>query len=417
VWHYGDVGPTKLPLPGGPDSAFGKWVEAARRGAADDELGRLAADLDRALRDPQSKLVRELAAPAGPFAPTAAEVEAGLTAGERDRLKALRSEEAALRKELAAEVPFAHGCLEGGCPQSPQAGVHDVRVHVRGRYDRLGKPVPRRFPVILAGEDQPPITSGSGRKELADWIASPANPLTARVMANRVWQHHYGEGIVRTPGNFGHLGERPTHPELLDYLADRLVKSGWSLKALHREMLLSATYQQSSVPDPATRAADPDNRLLGRMPRRRLDAEEIRDAMLAVSGGLDRAMGGKSVRDVNSPRRALYLMTVRSDRSTFRELFDAADPTAVIDRRGESTVAPQALWLLNHPFAAARAKALADRAAKVDEDGRIDWLYRTLYARPPTAKEAEIGRAAVERIGWEGYAQVLLCANEFVYVD
>src|SRR5262249_10518877 len=157
------------------------------------------------------------------------------------------------------------------------------------------------------------------------WIARPDHPLTARVMANRVWQYHFGEGIVRTPSNFGTLGERPTHPELLDWLARRFVESGWSIKALHRLIMLSATYQQSSLASAETVKADPDNRLFGRMARRRLESEAIRDALLAVGGRLDTTMGGPSVRDFAAPRRTVYLMTIRSDRSSFGPLFDAAD--------------------------------------------------------------------------------------------
>jgi hypothetical protein len=328
--------------------------------------------------------------------------------GELDRLK-----------QSLPPIPYANGTQEGGCPQSPQAGVHDVRVHIRGRYDRLGKLVPRRFPRILAGENQTPITQGSGRMELARWIASPANPLTARVMVNRIWQHHFGEGIVRTPGNMGQLGARPTHPKLLDFLAHRFIQSGWSIKAMHRAIMLSAAYQQGSAAAPETLKADPENRLFGRMNCRRLEAEEVRDALLAVAGRLDPALGGRASQDFMRPRRTLYLMTIRSDRSTFRELFDAADSTTIIDKRGESTVAPQALFLLNHPFTLEQAKAVAERVrqkASRDSQEIIQRLYVLLYGRMPVAREEEIGRAAV-RQGWEAYCQVLLCANEFIMVD
>src|SRR5262249_28671078 len=153
-------------------------------------------------------------------------------------------------------------------------------------------PVPRRFPRVLAGERQPPITEGSGRLALARWLTRPDHPLTVRVLVNRLWQHHFGEGVVRTPGNFGQLGERPTHPDLLDYLAAELVRWGWPLKALHRQIVLSATYQQASDPPAETLRLDPDNRLFGRMNRRRLEAEAVRDSLLAVAGRLDRTPGG-----------------------------------------------------------------------------------------------------------------------------
>jgi hypothetical protein len=216
------------------------------------------------------------------------------------------------------------------------------------------------LPVLLAGDNQAPIHDGSGRMALARWISSPDNPLTARVMMNRVWQHHFGEGIVRTPNNFGKLGAPPTHPELLDWLAGEFVKSGWSIKAMHRLICNSATYQQASSSRDAAR--DPDNLLFGRQNRRRLEAEALRDAMLFTAGQLDLREGGPSVRDLMAPRRTFYITTIRADRATYQMLFDAADPTSIVEKRTESTVAPQALWLLNHPFALAQASALANRA-------------------------------------------------------
>ena len=151
--------------------------------------------------------------------------------------------------------------------------------------------------------------------ELARWIASPENPLTARVMVNRIWQHHFGEGLVRTPNNFGKLGTPPTHPQLLDYLANEFVKGGWSVKEMHRRIMLSATYQQSSRAEPAAMEADQENELFGRMNRRRLESEAIRDSLLWAGGTLDQALGGPAVRDLANTRRTLYLMTIRSDRA------------------------------------------------------------------------------------------------------
>jgi mono/diheme cytochrome c family protein len=352
-----------------------------------------------------------------------------LSVEEKESLQKKKVELAALREELARPVPVAHCLQEGGVPESAHAGIHDVQVHLRGRYDRLGKLVRRGFPRVLAGEDQPAITEGSGRLELAKWIASPDNPLTARVMVNRIWQHHFGEGIVRTPNNFGKLGEPPTHPELLDYLARQFVQSGWSIKAMHRLIMLSAVYQQSSVPSPETLRADPDNRLLGRINRRRLEAEPLRDSLLSVAGNLDYAMRGPAIRDLNNNRRTLYLMTIRSDRSNYRMLFDAADPVGIVEKRIDSTVAPQALFLLNHPFALMQTESLArrlQREAPADDNGRINWLYKLVYGRPPTPQELEMelrGLRAASESGtssagaWEQLCQVLICANEFVYVD
>ena len=184
-----------------------------------------------------------------------------------------------------------------------------MRIHLRGRYDRLGDVAPRRFPRLLAGDDQKPITEGSGRLQLANWIASGDNPLTARVMVNRLWQHHFGEGIVRTPNNYGKLGTPPTHPELLDFLSHRFVESGWFMKAMHRAIMLSATYQQSSIPLPAPLKADPDNLLFGRMNRHRLESEALRDSLLSTTGELDSIRGGPALPDLNTTRRTLYVRT------------------------------------------------------------------------------------------------------------
>jgi hypothetical protein len=175
------------------------------------------------------------------------------------------------------------------------------------------------------------------RAALADWIASPDNPLTARVMVNRIWQHHFGAGLVRTSANFGAMGERPSHPELLDFLAARFVSSGWSIKAMHRLIMLSNAYQQDAVPSAAGLAADPENRLLWRLNRRRLEAEALRDSLLAVAGRLDSTPGGPGFQEASTPRRSLYLMSVRTGAKTaeFGPLFDAPDCSAL-------TVCPRA---------------------------------------------------------------------------
>jgi hypothetical protein len=384
----------------------------------------LAAVAEQVAKD---RAAREfLASPTSPFWRALRGDQAILAVGVRDEIRRLTSELADARARVERPVPVAHGLQEGGCPQSAHEGVHDAKVHVRGRYDRLGKVVPRRFPAVLAGEKQPAITQGSGRLELARWLADERNPLTTRVMVNRIWQHHFGEGLVRTPNNFGKLGQPPTHPELLDHLATEFVRSGWSVKAMHRAIMLSAAYQQSSFASSETPTQDPENRLFSRMNRRRLDAEQIRDGLLVATGELDRATGGPAVKDLATPRRTLYVMTVRSDRSNYRMLFDAADPTAMIDKRIDSTVAPQALFLLNNPFILARTKALAQRVARLDlpDDGtRVQWLYQTLFSRPPDDEERAISMRLLDvpnvdrQLLWERYCQVLLCTNEFVYVD
>jgi hypothetical protein len=433
VWHFCDLADDQPAGGTGDGSALARWraaVEQVAAGKAErNAIDKAALEVEQALqavevlKGPDARLYQDLTAVGSPFLSRALEEQA-LPAEERQKLARLTTELDSLKKDPPPPPPFAHGVQEGGCPQSPQVGTHDVRVHIRGRYDRLGKQVPRRFPRILAGENQQPITEGSGRLQLARWVASPDNPLTPRVIVNRVWQQHFGEGLVRTPGNFGKQGEPPTNPDLLDNLARVLIDSGWSLKTLHRTILLSAVYQQGSIAEETTLKADPDNRLFSRMNRRRLEAEAIRDSLLAVSGRLDRTPGGPPSQDFNMTRRTLYFMTIRSDRTSFRELFDAADPTAIIDKRGVSTVAPQALFLLNHPFAVEQATALARRICQdeADEGARVMRLYDLLYGRPPKAAEVEVGRSLLRRAGdgeaaWLVYCQVLLCANEFIMLD
>ncbi len=329
----------------------------------------------------------------------------------------------AARATVPGTFPVVHAMQEGGTPKSPYEGFKDTALLVRGRYDRPGAIIPRGFPKLLAGNVPSNIKEGSGRVELARWLASPENPMTARVMVNRIWQQHFGEGIVRTPNNYGKLGVPPTHPELLDYLTTEFIRSGWSVKAMHRLILLSSTYQQSSVPSHLVSQKDPENLLLGHFNRRRLGAESIRDSLLMVSGRIERNPGGPAIRDLNTRRRTLYVMTVRSDRSTYQTLFDGADPTRIVENRLSSTVAPQALFLLNHPFALEQTKHLATRAAtrKGTPAEQVQWLYETLYGRPASLVEEKLGVTTLSSPNLEetleAYCQVLLCANEFVYVD
>ncbi len=248
-------------------------------------------------------------------------------------------------------------------------------------------------------------------------------------MVNRIWQHHMGAGIVRTPNNFlpGQMGDRPTHPELLDFLADRFVRSGWSIKAMHRLIMNSAVYQQSSSAAAGTIASDPANRLWSRTNRRHLDAEAFRDSLLAVSGKLDRTIGGPGTEDLMVPRRTHYYMTIRSATKPngFNVLFERPDPGLISDQRSESILATQALFLLNDPFVHAQAKALAQRCetAAAEPDARMRHLYRLALGRSPTPNEIEIGRELLHQVAppsynaWERYCHLLLCTNEFLYVD
>ena len=326
-----------------------------------------------------------------------------------------------------AQQKYSQGMLEGGIAGTTYAGFHDVKVHQRGSYNRLGEVVPRAFPAVLT-KQQPAIKQGSGRLELAQWIASPNHPLTARVMVNRLWQHHFGEGLVRTANNFGKLGTPPSHPELLDYLASEFINRGWSVKAMHKLMVTSQAYQRSTIvrdspEEKKLLQVDPENLSLARQHRRRLSAEELRDSLLAITGELDSSLGGKSVRDLNTKRRTLYVTCIRSDRATYQTLFDVADPTAIVEKRTEATVAPQSLWLLNSPFVMERANKLAGMVAQQSgtRTDKMHWLCQRLYARPANVKEMSLAERVVTDAksvaDWEMLCQVALCANEFIYLD
>lgn len=346
-------------------------------------------------------------------------------APERVELVALRDKR---QSELMPEPPLAIAMREGGTVGGLFPGIQDVPIHIRGSYTRLGPVVPRRLPRFLAGENQLPITNGSGRRELAAWIASKSNPLTARVIVNRVWQWHFGEGLVRTPNNFGLLSEPPSHPALLDWLAVRFMEDGWSLKRLHRRIMLSATYGQGSRKGKGEgeqgKAGDPENRWLGRFGARRLEAEAIRDAMLTVAGQLDPGQGGPAGDDLHILRRSLYVQTARWDRGNFATLFDAANPDASTEKRNVSTVAPQSLFLLNDTFVMNQAKHLASRLSRDmpgDDVARIKRAYQLLFGRPATEAEVDICRQILtqpdQAAAWVDLAHVLLCSNEFVYLD
>ncbi len=332
---------------------------------------------------------------------------------------------AAVERELLPEPPLAEAAVEGGQPKGLFPGIQDVPIHIRGSYTRLGEVVPRGVPAFLSRGEAPPVRTGSGRRELAAWITSPRNPLTARVIANRVWQWHFGSGLVRTPNNFGLLSEPPTHPDLLDWLAAGLVRDGWSLKKLHRRIVLSETYRQSGSAAPDQVERDPENRWLGRYASRRLEAEAIRDAILSVAGSLDRAPGGPATDDLSLPRRSLYVQTARWDRSSFATLFDAANPDASEERRGVSTVAPQALFLLNHSFTRRLSGMLAKRLLDEHPESpgrRLEAAYELAYARRPTPTERRLAlefvqRDPIESAAWRRLCHVLLCSNEFIYLD
>lgn len=380
-----------------------------------------------------------------------AELEANVKKLEKEKSPAEKIKAAKSERDQFAKQPLpyatAYAVMDGKNEPKKRIGqVGNARLQIKGDADRLGKEVPRRFPVILGGQTLASDVKGSGRLELARWITDPANPLTARVMVNRIWQYHFGQGIVPTSNDFGKQGRMPTHPELLDWLADTFVKDGWSIKRMHKLIMLSRAYQLASSDDEANLRLDPANDLHWRCARRRLDAESIRDAMLAVSGNLDRTAGGphpfppqpkwdftqhkpfKAVYDSN--RRSVYLMTQRIARHPFLALFDGPDTNASTASRTTTTTPLQALFLMNDPFVHEQARALAARLLKEqgDDAARIDRAFVLLFGRPPSAEETMQSREYVARVAerlrgepaqraaWESFARSLFMSNEFVYV-
>jgi mono/diheme cytochrome c family protein len=314
------------------------------------------------------------------------------------------------KKELPEQYPFLQVIADRDKPV-------DMKVHIRGDRNNLGDLAPRRFLAILSPAERKTFSDGSGRLELAEAIVDPGNPLTARVMVNRIWQYHFGRGLVGTASNFGQLGERPTHPELLDYLAARFIESGGSIKALHREIMLSATYALSSVNDQANAAKDPENRLLWRANRRRLDAEAMRDAILFVAGTLDATPADKAVVfDDNNVKRTVYGYISRRKLDGTLALFDFPNPNNTSEARNATNVPVQRLYFMNSTFVEKHAGALAKRFDGSDES-RIRSMYQALFGRDPDEAEVKMGLEFVKSDGWPVYAQVLLSSNEFLFVD
>ena len=361
----------------------------------------------------------------------------------RTRIARLSAEEEKRKQELRAQlatgpVALAYGVTEG----TP----HNARLQLRGEPDKPGEEVPRGFLKILGGGDVAFGDSGSGRLELAQWLTRADNPLTARVMVNRICQYHFGRGFVRTPNDFGNRSEPPTHPELLDWLATQFVERGWSVKAMHRLIMLSATYQQASAGGDGAQTAD----LFSPFPRQRLSAEELRDTILSVSGELDPAPGGEhpfpapdtwgftqhgpfsAVYEHN--KRSVYLMVQRLKRHPFLALFDGADPNASTAERRVTTVPTQALYFLNDPFVHAKSLKCAERlqSACTGENAQVELASRLTLGRPPTdlerteaaeflaAYRAELTAAGKENAGLAAlaaYVRTLFGSNEFLHLD
>jgi hypothetical protein len=368
-------------------------------------------------------------------------------AARKEALDALRKRLAEIDKAIAtakkqreaeAKMPppyeVAYAVAEG-------RKCENAKLQMRGDPGKTAHEVPRRFIASLGGQPLSADVKGSGRLELAGWIADHANPLTARVLVNRLWQHHFGRGIVQTPNDFGKQGRPPTHPELLDWLARRFVEAGWSIKAMHRLIMGSRTYQLSSRVDAANAAIDPADDLLWRARRRRLDAEAVRDTLLDLGGNLDRTPGGahpfpdqtkwdytqhKPFKAVyETPRRSVYLMTQRVSRHPFLAIFDGADTNSSTGARVSTTSPLQALFFMNDPFVHDQARRFAARLASEapDEASRIDRAYALALGRPPSESDRSAAAAFLKEVAakgedaWESFVRVLLRTNEFIYVN
>ena len=369
------------------------------------------------------------------------------SAPQREKVAAIRQQVAAMNAEVEKTKQELNALLTDG-PGEMTYGMsegtpHDARMQVRGEMDRPGPSTPRGFIKALGGGPLPPETEGSGRLELAEWLTRPDNPLVARVMVNRIWQYHFGSGLVKTPNDFGVRGQLPTHPELLDHLATQFIKNGWSVKAMHRLIMLSATYQQGSASD-----ASPDS--YAAFPRRRLSAEELRDSILAISGELDLSPArehpfpsplgwgytqhGPFSAVYESNKRSVFLMVQRIKRHPFLALFDGADPNTTTPERRATTVPTQALFFLNDPFVHAKAETCAVRlqTARSDETQRIDLAHRLTLGRPSTDSEriaateflaayraelAVAGKANAETAALAAYVRTLFGSNEFLHLD
>jgi len=364
----------------------------------------------------------------------------------RDRQRRANSMLATLRYRLLIDRP-------GGTPRAFAMGARerdeaiDSPLYVRGELDQPGEAVPRGLVRVLCDDSSATIASGSGRRELADWLASPSNPLTARVMINRVWLHLFGRGLVSTPDNFGAAGQRPSHPELLDTMAVDFMADGWSIKRLIRRVVLSRAYGLDSSHDPRNFEADPDNALVWRMSKRRLEGEAIRDALLFVGGRLatEPPVGSMVARtgeglalflrvaglDASDTHRSVYLPVVRDQVLESLALFDFADPSLVTGERATTTGPAQALYFMNGPFVIRQAEALAERVRAVEGDDslRIDRAYLLAVAHPPTDAERDRALAFLRdfaagakgadpvREAWSAFCQALFASAEFRYLD
>ena len=338
-----------------------------------------------------------------------------LTGVWKAHLDALHARQAELKKQLPPRYPYLQTIAD-------KTKLNEAHVWLRGNKDSPGEPAPPHFLAILSSGPPPTFTRGNGRLDLAEAIVDPKNPLTARVIVNRVWQQHFGQGIVRTPSNFGKQGDTPSHPELLDYLTTKFMNEGWSLKKLHREIMLTSVYALSTNRDETNLAADPENRLLWRANLRRLDIESLRDSLLYVAGDLDLKAGGPPVEfGPENHRRTVYGYVSRRRLDPVLALFDFPNPIATSEQRLPTLVPLQKLFFMNSDFVMEQSKALAKElsASPGDDSTRISTAYRLLFQREPSPEERKL---AIDFLhgssnAWPQYAQVLLSSNEFSYLN
>jgi hypothetical protein len=406
-------------------------IGKVKRSKEHDEFVAELAKREKALADFRSKRIAAKTAAlgglAGPGAAVVRRPERLLNRADRNESNKLQKEIDQLKANSPVAPPRAMAVADAPQPTEPV-------VFLRGNPNNRGPTTPRQMPAVIAGPNRKPFTDGSGRLELANAIVTSDNPLTARVFVNRVWMHHFGSPLVRTPSDFGTRSEPPTHPELLDWLATRFVEDGWSVKRLHKRMMLSAAYQQSGDAQLELIQADPENRLLGRASRKRADFEYLRDGILAVSGKLDRTLYGRSVDLFARPyttRRSVYAFVDRQNLPGTLRAFDFPSPDLHSPQRPVTTVPQQALFLMNSPFVAEQAKAVTARrevAWAFTADERAKRIYRVVLGRDPSADEAKLAnefvttarksKSTAGQLGpWELFAQVLLLSNEFAFVD
>ena len=349
----------------------------------------------------------------GQFKYGAGKVDRFLNGPWKERLATLQAEHEALKAALPPEYPYLQTIQD-----KKKLGVQ--KIWLRGSRDNPGDPAPPHFMTILSPADPKPFTNGAGRLELAEAIADPANPLAARVFVNRVWQHHFGQGLVRTPSDFGMQGDRPSHPELLDYLATQFVQGGWSVKKLHRSIMLSSAYQLGTEPLAKNMTADPENRLVWRYNRRRVDAEALRDDILDIAGKLDLKEGGKAERlGKDNVRRTVYTFVSRRKLDSEFALFDFPNPNASSEQRTSTNTPLQRLYFMNNAWVIAQAKAAAERAQGADTK-RVTDLYGLVLQRGPSAAETKVALEYLRTAGpdaWTRYAQVLMTSNEFQFIE